>query len=460
MIDFGDQIDAPSRSSTRFPDVVGRLPRAVPGGAARRVPGHQRRAGRADARGVRRRHPGHRGRRPRPEHLRVARRVPLQPAPVPDEFPRADGTPAARLPLYTNFRSGARILGGRRHGDRAACPRRSARPDKRLGRGRRNGEGEVRIAPRASTNGPRPTRSPTGASSCTTTGRVGRDRGAVPHEPAVRPAAAGVRRAGRAGRDRRARGAAEGARGGRGAGVRPGGAGPDGERGARPDPAGPAVPRRVQGPRVGVPARVGRDRATARGLRHGGRRRRGRAGAVRRGARAPRRGRGPLRRGPRAAGRVPRGAARAARRGAAAGRRVPGRGDPADRDPRRARRRPRPASRPRRTPQPRRVPRRGPRVRAGRGRAHAPRVPRLRGRGRAPRQAGVGAGAADRRRLGQGDDDPRREGPRVRPRVRARHSPTGCCRTPRSSRTRPSAASRSTSSCAATPRSCRASTAT
>ena len=28
----------------------------------------------------------------------------------PEDFPRADGTPAARLPLYTNFRSGARIL--------------------------------------------------------------------------------------------------------------------------------------------------------------------------------------------------------------------------------------------------------------------------------------------------------------------------------------------------------------
>ena len=152
--------------------------------------------------------------------------------------------------------------------------------------------------------------------------------------------------------------------------------------------------------------------------------------------------------------------ARAARRGATPGGRVPRRGDPADRDPRRARRRPRPASRARRAAQPRGVPRRGPRVRAGRGRAHAARVPRLHRRGRAARQAGVVAGAAVRRGLGQGDDDPRAEGPGVRPRVRARVRARACCRTRRSSRTPPSAASRWTSSCAATPTSCRASTAT
>ena len=28
----------------------------------------------------------------------------------PEQFPRADGSPSAQLPLYTNFRSGARIL--------------------------------------------------------------------------------------------------------------------------------------------------------------------------------------------------------------------------------------------------------------------------------------------------------------------------------------------------------------
>ena len=70
--------------------------------------------------------------------------------------------------------------------------------------------------------------------------------------------------------------------------------------------------------------------------------------------------------------------------------------------------------------QPRGVPRRGPRVRAGPGRAHAPRVPRLRRCGGEPRQAGVVTGPAVRGRLGEGDDDPRREGTGVRPRLRAR----------------------------------------
>ena len=152
--------------------------------------------------------------------------------------------------------------------------------------------------------------------------------------------------------------------------------------------------------------------------------------------------------------------ARAARRGAPAGRRVPVRGDPADRHPRGARRRARPGPRADRAAEPRRVPRRGARLRAGRGRADAPRVPRLRRRGRAARQAGVGAGAALRRRLGQGHDDPRREGAGVRPRLRAGVRPRARCRTRRSRRTRPSAASRSTSSCAATPTSCPATTAT
>ena len=56
-------------------------------------------------------HPGDGGGRPRPEHLRVARRQPVQPAATSRSSSRA---PTARrptqLPLYTNFRSGARIL--------------------------------------------------------------------------------------------------------------------------------------------------------------------------------------------------------------------------------------------------------------------------------------------------------------------------------------------------------------
>ena len=99
--------------------------------AARRVPGHERRAGRADGGAVRRRAPGDRRRRPRPEHLRVARRLPLQPARAsPSDFPRADGTPAARLPLYTNFRSGARILAAADTRDRAGARSAAADPDK------------------------------------------------------------------------------------------------------------------------------------------------------------------------------------------------------------------------------------------------------------------------------------------------------------------------------------------
>ena len=78
-----------------------------------------------------------------------------------------------------------------------------------------------------------------------------------------------------------------------------------------------------------------------------------------------------------------------------------------------------------------RVPGRGARVRAGRGRAHAPGVPRLRGHGPAPGQGGLGAGAALGRGLGEGHDDPRREGPRVRSRLRARAWRADCCPIPR-----------------------------
>ena len=108
-----------------------------------------------------------------------------------------------------------------------------------------------------------------------------------------------------------------------------------------------ALARILMGPRY----RVGfKDLALVAGVGEGqelrlarrGRRRRGDAVPVRRGARAPRRGRGPLRRGPRAARGVPRRALGAAGRGPPPGGRVPGRGDPAHRHRRRARGRRRP----------------------------------------------------------------------------------------------------------------------
>ena len=337
----------------------------------------------------------------------------------PDDFPRADGTPAARLPLYTNFRSGARILAA---ADTVIAPVPEAQrpPGKRLVPWAANGQGEVRIRrvldewTEAGTIADRCVELHTAGSAwaemavlCRTSRLFGLlrqafDERGVPVEivglagllkmPEVVEVLAYAR--------------------------------------AVHDPtASVALARILLGPRyrvgfkdIALLARLASVETAqlreaydmqdddveaepvllAEALEH--------LEAVEDLSED----------GRAAARRVPRGAPRVARRSAAPGRRVPRRGDPADRDPRRARRRPRPAPRARRAPQPRGVPRRGPRVRAGRGRAHAARLPRSHRGGRAPRQAGVGAGAALRRRLGQGDDDPRREGPRVRPRVRAR----------------------------------------
>ena len=61
----------------------------------------------------------------------------------PQRFPRADGRPAARLPLYTNFRSGARILAA---ADTIIAPVPEAQrpdPDKRLRPYPPNGDGGV-----------------------------------------------------------------------------------------------------------------------------------------------------------------------------------------------------------------------------------------------------------------------------------------------------------------------------
>ena len=106
-------------------------------------------------------------------------------------------------------------------------------------------------------------------------------------------------------------------------------------------------------------------------------------------------------------------------RGPSPGARVPGRGDAAHRHRRRARgrrrsRRGRPA-----LAQPRGVPGPGARVRARRGRAHLAGLPRLRRLGRGAREGRVGTRAAERVRLGQGHDDPPSKGPRVRSRLRA-----------------------------------------
>ncbi|HEX3300187.1 MAG TPA: ATP-dependent DNA helicase [Actinomycetota bacterium] len=61
-----------------------------------------------------------------------------------DDFPRADGTPAMRLPLYTNFRSGARILAA---ADTviASVPEAQRPPGKRLVPWAARGQGEVRV---------------------------------------------------------------------------------------------------------------------------------------------------------------------------------------------------------------------------------------------------------------------------------------------------------------------------
>ena len=63
----------------------------------------------------------------------------------PTRFPKADGSPAARLPLYTNFRSGARILSA---ADTIIAPvpeKQRPAPDKELRPHPPNGEGHVHV---------------------------------------------------------------------------------------------------------------------------------------------------------------------------------------------------------------------------------------------------------------------------------------------------------------------------
>jgi DNA helicase-2/ATP-dependent DNA helicase PcrA len=63
----------------------------------------------------------------------------------PTDFPRADGEPAPRLPLYTNFRSGARILGAADRVIEPLPPDQRPDPDKTLRPWGPNGDGRVHI---------------------------------------------------------------------------------------------------------------------------------------------------------------------------------------------------------------------------------------------------------------------------------------------------------------------------
>jgi DNA helicase II / ATP-dependent DNA helicase PcrA len=62
------------------------------------------------------------------------------------EFPRADGSEAEQLPLYTNFRSGARILQAADRVIDALPPNQRPDPDKLLRPWERNGQGHVEVA--------------------------------------------------------------------------------------------------------------------------------------------------------------------------------------------------------------------------------------------------------------------------------------------------------------------------
>ena len=62
------------------------------------------------------------------------------------EFPLRDGTESAQLPLYTNFRSGARILQAADRVIDALPANQRPDPDKLLRPWERNGEGRVEVA--------------------------------------------------------------------------------------------------------------------------------------------------------------------------------------------------------------------------------------------------------------------------------------------------------------------------
>ena len=359
----------------------------------------------------------------------MARRVAVQPARLPDRLPEArrHAAPSGCRCSRTSGRGSHPARG--RHDHLAAARRPASRPRQaaRALRAQRRGRGHDHLAPRRAHRGPRDRRSHRGArtqveQAC---GRSSsRRRRAVEWSeiavlcrtsrlffllqqtfaereiPAEIVGLAGLFRSPRSSRSSPTRGPANDAM------------------------ACVALARILIGPRY----RVGfKDLALVAELGQGqelrlarrGRRRRGDAVPVRRGARAPRRGRGALRRGPHPPRGVPRRAVGVARRRPPPGAGVPGRGHPAHRHPRRARGRRRPRGRRPALAQPGGLPRSGARVRARRGRAHPARLPRLRRLGRSPREGRVGARAAQRVRLGQGHDDPPGQGARVRPRVRA-----------------------------------------
>jgi DNA helicase-2/ATP-dependent DNA helicase PcrA len=64
----------------------------------------------------------------------------------PTQFPNSDGTPSARLSLYTNFRSGARILAAADEVIRPLPANQRPDPDKELRPHTPNGEGHVHVA--------------------------------------------------------------------------------------------------------------------------------------------------------------------------------------------------------------------------------------------------------------------------------------------------------------------------
>ena len=137
---------APSRSSRALPGRGRRPPRSVPGGAAGRVPGHERRAGGADVRrssATATRSP--RSATPTRTSTRGGARRSTTCSEFPTDFPGTDGTAAARLPLYTNFRSGARILAAADTVIAPAARGAASRPGKRLVPWAANGQGEVRV---------------------------------------------------------------------------------------------------------------------------------------------------------------------------------------------------------------------------------------------------------------------------------------------------------------------------
>ena len=226
------------------------LPRAVRGRAARRVPGHEPRPGGADAGRVRRRPSGDGGRRPGPEHLRAWRGASLwNLLHFRAEFLLPDGNESAQLPLYTNFRSGARILEAADRVIDALPANQRPDPDKLLRavgpqrrgtrRGRplrardRGGGGRRRARARAPRRGR----------------RLARHGRPVPDPPAVRGAATGVRRDGGAGGVREPRGADPPPRDRRGARLRARDRGPARRRRARADPDRAPVSRRAARPR-------------------------------------------------------------------------------------------------------------------------------------------------------------------------------------------------------------------